>query len=102
MHGQGNNPFRKPVGGSQRVGSSSQLCKHLLTMSGHRIIDHGRNLLPRQIFIQSIPVNPFQDERVLMKNMMTVGSTVRRCDLRMSRLESVVVIISSGTSGRNI
>src|SRR5258708_32837713 len=71
-------------------------------MSGYRIIDHGRDVLPGQVFIQSIAVDPFQDDRVMMKNVMTVGSTVGRRDLRMSQFKSVVVIIGGGTPGSDI
>src|SRR5882757_5149385 len=70
-------------------------------MSGYGIIDHGRYVLPGQVFVQSVAVDPFQDERVLMKNVMTVRGPVRRPDLGVSG-KSVIVIISDSTPGSDV
>src|SRR3984885_12024731 len=101
MHRKGNDPFRQPVGSFQVVIATTGGSEHLLAMGGYGIIDHRRYILPGEEFIQSVAVGPFQDERILMKNVMAVGRPVRRRDLRVSG-KGLIVIVGGGPSGGDI
>ena len=72
MHWEGNHPFRQPIGHWQIGISGHHTLKHLLAVSRHGIIDHGRNTLFCQILVQAVAINPFQLQGVLMKNVGTI------------------------------
>ena len=60
MHWEGNDSFREPIGGFQVIRPAAKSFEHFLAVRGYRIVDHGRNRVIRQEFIQSVAVNPFQ------------------------------------------
>src|SRR6185503_1002493 len=101
MHGQRDDPFRQPVGDREGPVASAKGGKHLLAMGGYGIIDHRRNIFSCQELIQPVAVDPFEDKRILVKDVMAVRRTVWRRDLRVS-FEGIVIEISSTASGGDI
>src|SRR5262245_29265318 len=70
-------------------------------MGGYRIIDHRRNMLASQELIQPVAVDPFEDQRILVKDVMAVRRLVRRRDLRVG-IEGSVISIGGTASGGDI
>ena len=64
--------------------------KHFLPVGGYRIIYHGRNVFDARNSVKAIPVDAFQYQCILMKNMMTIWSTVGSCYVYYLQMRLVI------------